>query len=99
MSDLTSNYDQVVKNYQCGTADSALKSSNAENESLTNLVMIKLQRLKDKFPSQFAAHVCIPSLEFYLDRLACGGEDNQLSNYRAYFIMGQIELCYIEASA
>lgn len=99
MADTTANYDQVVQSYKCGTADTALKSSNPENESLTNLVMIKLQRLKDEFPSQFAAHVCIPSLEFYLDKLACAGQDNQLSNYCAYFIMGQIELCYIESNA
>lgn len=95
----TTYLDQVKVNYRCGTYNEALKSSNPEQESLTNLVMFKLARLKLLHSSAFTAHVSKPTLQQYLDRLSCGGQDKELSNAEALYIEGQIELTYIEASA
>lgn len=92
-----SYYNQVVLNYRCGSFNEGLKSSNPEQESLTNLVLFKLVRAKQLFPTEFGAHVSKPSLQNYLDKLSCPGD--QLSNAEALYIEGQIELMYVEAEA
>jgi hypothetical protein len=95
----TSYSDQVKNNYECGSFNEALKSGNPEQEALTNMVMFALERLKAEESSAFDDHVSQPTLQEYLDRLSCGGQDSQLSNAEAWYIMGQIELTYIEAAA
>jgi hypothetical protein len=93
----TSYSDQVKSNYECGDFNTSLKSSNPEQEALTNRVMFALERLKAEHATPFANHVSNPTLEQYLDKLSCGGQDSQLSNAEAEYILGQIELTYIEA--
>lgn len=97
MSDIT-YLTQVRQNYKCGDFNVGLKSSNAEQESLTNLVLFKLERAKVEQPTPFGAHVSEPTLQNYLDKLACGGQDNQLTTAQAYYILGQIELMYLEVA-
>lgn len=94
----TSYLDQVIENYKCGDYNVGLKSSNPEQEALTNLVLIKLKRASVEQATFFANHISKPTLQEYLDRLSCGGQDKQLSNAEALYIETQIELMYLEVA-